>query len=113
VARERPGNHFISVSRRGELLARRKGSAPIHVADAVHGLRVRPCAEAVARGVPSELRVKFMPGGSARDVCVTEIVVDGRDVEVAAFQRTYSVTDAELGAWMRAAVDEALDAVPE
>lgn len=106
----RSDNHFISVSRRGELIARRKGHAPVHIADAEHGLEVRPSEGAVGRGVPGRLRILFAHGGSHHQVHVTEIVVDDRRMGVAPFQERYGVTDAELGQWMRAAVDAALDA---
>ncbi len=103
-------NHFISVSRRGDLIARRKGHAPVTIANAEHGLAVHPHEDAIARGVPASFRVIFAPGGSLREVHVTAIVVADRRMEIDAFQAAYTVSDAELGHWMRAAVEHALDA---
>lgn len=39
---EKSDNHFITVSRQGELMARRKGHKPVKVADAERGLVVHP-----------------------------------------------------------------------
>lgn len=104
-------NHFISVSRKGELIARRKGQAPVRIADARRGLTVQPPDDAVGRGVPPLLCVMFVHGGgNNREVCVTEIVVGDRRMDVSAFQEQYAVSDGELGRWMRAAVEAAMDA---
>jgi hypothetical protein len=103
-------NHFISVSRRGELIARRKGHPPVTIADAQHGLVVHPPGDAIERGVPLPFRVIFLHGANNREVRVTEIVVGDRRMEVETFQAEYLVSDAELGLWMRKMIDAVLDA---
>ena len=50
MAAQRTDNHFISVSKRGALMARRKGQAPVEVAGP-EGVVINPDAEAQARGV--------------------------------------------------------------
>lgn len=97
-------NHFISVSKRGVLLARRKGQAPVEVATAEQGLEIQP-----DRGPPRPARVFFAPGGSNRMVRVLHVTVDGEHLGVDEFLRRYGVSERDLGRWMRAAVDAALD----
>ena len=101
-------NHFITVSRNGVLMARRKGQAPVAVAESTVGIEIAPDSESVARGVPSPFRVRFRPGGNNREICVTEVVVGADALDVAAFQQSYAVSDDLLGAWIRAAVEAAL-----
>jgi len=103
-------NHFISISRRGELIARRKGHAPVTIAHAQNGLLVHTPEDDAKRGVPPVFRVMFAPGGGNREVRVTKIVVTERPMDVEAFQAEYAVSDAELGQWMRAMIEAALDA---
>lgn len=103
-------NHFITVSRAGVLTARRKGEPPVQVATASEGLVVSPDGEAVSRGVPSSLRVLFAHGGANRELLVLAVVAESQQREVADFQARYGVTDDQLGRWMRAAVEAALDA---
>ncbi len=103
-------NHFITVSRWGELMARRKGRAPVKIADAEHGLVVHPPEHAVARGVPAVFRAMFKHGGKNRELHLTEIVVEERHIGIGAFQIEYVISDEELGHWLRTTVDAALDA---
>jgi hypothetical protein len=97
-------NHFISVSKRGVLLARRKGRAPVEVATAEEGLEIQP-----DRGLPQPVRVFFAPGGNNRVVRVLHVVIGGEQLEVDEMLRRYEVDERDLGRWMRAAVDAALD----
>ena len=90
-------------------MARRKGSAPVRIADAREGLVVRPAPEDIERGVPNPLRVLFGHGGNNREVLVTEILAEGERLDVETFQARYAVSDEALGRWMRAAVEAALD----
>lgn len=102
-------NHFISVSRNGVLMARRKGQAPVAIAHSTVGIAIAPDSASVARGVPSPLMVRFRHGGSNRVLCVTEIGVGADAVDVAVFQQRFQVPDDLLGAWIRTAVESALD----
>jgi hypothetical protein len=102
-------NHFISVSRKGVLMARRKGGRPVAVAEGSVGIEVVPDAESVARGVPSLLRVRFRHGGSNREICVTDVVVGQDALDVAVFQQRFTVADGLLGSWIRNAVEAALN----
>ena len=105
----RSSNHFISVSKKGRLFARRKGQPPVEICGGDVGLEVAPDLEARRRGVPAPLFVRFVPGRVNREVRVTDIAFAGQVVLLAQFQRTFEVSDDELGRWMRAAVEEALD----
>jgi hypothetical protein len=96
-------NHFITVSKQGVLMARRKGGAPVAVATAKDGLAVE-----TDRPELGTIRVLFAHGGGNRRMHVTEIVVAGRAMTVDAFQAERRVTDEMLGAWIRAAVERAL-----
>ena len=102
--------HFISVSRAGVLVARRKGKAPVNVATAAEGLVVVPDEEARGRGLPALLRVFFRHGGRHLHLHVTAVSIGQEQVELNAFQARFSVSNAELGKWIRAAVERALDA---
>lgn len=97
-------NHFISVSKQGILWARRKGCKPVQVAEAEKGLRITP-----RRWFPGAVVVHFEHGGTTREVCVTGVQVGDTAFEMEDFQTRFSVSDEELGAWMRDAVEEALD----
>lgn len=97
-------NHFISVSKQGVLWARRKACEPVRVADAGEGLRVAP-----DRWFPGVVVVRFEHGGTHRGVNVTQVQVGETSLEVADFQARFSVSDDELGAWMRAAVEAAVE----
>ncbi|MCB9570218.1 MAG: hypothetical protein H6710_23910 [Myxococcales bacterium] len=105
-----PRNHFISVSRAGALIARRVGEAPVAIADVEAGLWVSPPP---GRGSPAPFRVFFerRPGAPRRSVWVTAIAAadTSERVDVDAFLAAHAITEEELGAWMRAAVDEALE----
>lgn len=101
-------NHFITVSRAGVLMARRKGRPPVAIAHASEGLRVSPDEPALARGVPPELIVRFRHGGDNREVCVLDVNVGEFVLEIEPFMERYSVSGPELGRWMRAAVEAVL-----
>lgn len=101
----RSNNHFISVSKRGELVARRKGSAPGVVATVAEGIVVRSDEAARLQGAPPEVRVHFLGGGANRELRV--LTIEGLDV--AEFQAKFGVTDEALGRWLREAVERALD----
>lgn len=103
-------NHFISVSRAGELMARRKGAAPICVATVATGLEVTTDEEARGHGAPEQVRVRFSPGGQNRQLRVDAIEVEGASLEVDAFLARYAVSDVRLGRWIRARIERALDA---
>lgn len=96
--------HFITVSRRGVLTARRRGQAPIEIARAEDGLEVRFAGEA---GV---VRVRFEPGGGNLAMHVTGVVLKATFVPLEQFQQQFQISDAELGQTIRAAIDAALDA---
>jgi len=102
-------NHFISVSRTGDLMARRSGEAPVSVATCRDGLEVAVPEERL--GLLS-IRVFFERHACTprRHVYVTEVEVAGKRAPVAEFLTHWGVTDAELGRWMRDAVERMLDA---
>lgn len=102
-------NHFISVSRAGELMARRKGQAPVRVATVAAGILVETDDAARANGAPSRVRVHFAAGGGNRRLHVTGVEVDGVVLDVDAFLSRHAVTEEALGRWLRAAVERALD----
>lgn len=102
-------NHFITVSRSGELMARRKGGAPVCVATAASGLVADTDEAARANGAPPQVRVHFAPGGANRELNVTAVEADGVVLEVDAFLARFAVPDVALGRWLRAAVERALD----
>jgi hypothetical protein len=102
-------NHFITVSRTGELMARRKGGAPVRVATTASGLVVDTDDAARDRGAPATVRVRFTAGGGNRRLHVTVIEVDGASLDVDEFLARYAVPEAALGRWLRAAVERALD----
>jgi hypothetical protein len=102
--------HFITVSRAGELMARRKGGAPVCVATITTGLDVQTDEASRMKGVPSLVRVRFGPGGANRLLRVDAIEVDGAVIEVNAFLARFEVSDADLGKWIRVRVEQALDA---
>jgi hypothetical protein len=101
----RSNNHFISVSKRGELVARRKGSAPRVVATVAEGIVVQSDEAARLQGAPPEVRVHFLGGGAHRELRV--LTIEGLDV--AEFQAKFGVSDEALGRWLREAVERALD----
>jgi hypothetical protein len=96
-------NHFITVSKQGVLMARRKGGAPVAITTAKEGLAVE-----TDRPELGPIRVLFMHGGGNRMLHVTEIVSAGRTLSIADFQAEHGVTDETLGRWIRAAVERAL-----
>lgn len=98
-------NHFITVSRTGELWARRKGHPPVLVATAASGLEVATGADARARGAPPTVVVRFAHGGGNRELRVMAVVSAGEPPEPDAFLARYGVSAEALGAWIRAAVD--------
>lgn len=102
-------NHFISVSKDGRLFARRSGEPPLVIATSREGLVVSVPEERM--GVAT-IRVffEYRPGAAARSICVTELDVAGARMTIDAFLAHFDVTEAELGRWMREAVDHALDA---
>ncbi len=102
-------NHFITVSRAGELMARRKGGAPVCVATAATGIEVETDDAARANGAPIRVRVHFAPGGSNRQLNVTGVEVEGVVLDVDAFLLRFAVPDVALGRWLRAAAERALD----
>lgn len=103
-------NHFISVSRRGELMARRKGQPPVHITTAHEGLLVTPDDPARAAGVPPTLRVHFEHGGGNRTLCVTSVVTpDGTTLDVDAFLERHAVAEPTFAQWIRRAIEESLD----
>lgn len=102
-------NHFISVSRGGELFARRVGAPPVRVARGPDGLELpvpdgRPGAPAI------RVFFAYQPGAPRRSLYLTDVEVAGERCTVAEFQARHAVTDEELGRWLRAAVERALDA---
>jgi hypothetical protein len=100
-------NHFITVSKQGVLLARRKGGVPVAVATAKDGLVVE-----TDRPELGAIRVMFMHGGGNRRLHVTDIVEAGFAKPVGVFQTEHGVTDETLGTWIRAAVERALETSP-
>lgn len=104
-------NHFITVSRTGELMARRKGGAPVCVATAALGIVVETDDVARTNGAPATVRVHFDRSGGNRRLHVTGIEVEGVVLEVDPFLVRFSLQEAALGAWLRAAVERALDRV--
>jgi hypothetical protein len=97
--------HFISVSKRGVLTARRKGRAPVEVATAEEGLEIQPDRA----DLPRPVRVFFATGGRKQVVRVLHVTIGGEQLEVDEFLRRYGVSERDLGRWMRAMVDAALD----
>lgn len=102
-----PRTHFISVSRRGELFARRIGAAPV---------RITAAGEPLVLTVPerpelADLRVHFSHTRATprRSVHVTAVELAGLRLPVDEFQARHHVGDDELGQWMRAAIDRILD----
>jgi hypothetical protein len=103
-------NHFISVSRRGELMARRKGQPPVHVATSTEGLIVATDEPAQASGVPPTLRIGFEHGGGNRTLCVTTIATpDGASLDVDAFLERHAISEQALAQWIRRAIEDVLD----
>lgn len=102
-------NHFITVSCTGELMARRKGGAPVCVATTASGIVVDTDDEARTNGAPIRVRVRFGSGGRNRQLCVTAVEADGVVLDVDAFLGRFAVPEAALGRWLRAAVERALD----
>ena len=100
-------NHFITVSRAGELMARRKGCAPVCVATTASGIAVETDEAARMHGAPASVLVRFGPGGRNRELHVTAVEVDGVALAVEAFLSRFGVPDDALGRWLRAAVERA------
>lgn len=92
-------------------MARRKGSPPVCVATAAGGLVVETDADARAAGAAESVTVRFGHGGRNREMWITEIVTEGIAIDVWEFQGRFGVTDRALGAWVRAAIERALDGV--
>ncbi|UQA56981.1 hypothetical protein [Polyangium aurulentum] len=110
MTRAATNNHFITVSREGALMARRKGAAPVRVALAATGLRVETDAAARARGAAETVVVRFAPGGGNRQMLVTGVEHEGVVMDVDAFLARFEVSEIALGKWIRATVERALDA---
>ena len=102
-------HHFITVSRAGELMARRKGGAPVCVATAATGIEAETDDAARVNGAPTRVRVHFAPGGRNRQLNVTGVEADGVMLDVNVFLSRFAVPDLALGRWLRAAVERALD----
>ena len=102
--------HFITVSRAGVLVARRKGYPPVEIATASEGISITPDAEAQARGVPPRVQVFFAHKGGNTQLYVTTLVTEEGSLPIREFQSRYSVSNEELGKWIRAAIDGAVDA---
>lgn len=102
-------NHFITVSRKGDLMARRKGCPPVCVATATSGLMVEAGASARERGAPAELCVRFAHGGGNRMMRVISIESGGTAWSADELLLRFGVTERDLGQWIRAAVERALD----
>jgi hypothetical protein len=110
MSRATTTNHFISVSRRGELMARRKGQPPVCITTAQEGLVITPDDLARASGVPSPLRIHFEHGGGNRTLCVTSIVTpDGTMHDVDAFLERHVVAEPTFAQWIRRTIEDALD----
>lgn len=103
-------NHFITVSRTGELMARRKGNAPICVATAASGIVVDTDAAARMNGAPTQVGVRFAHGGGNRKLNVIGVEVQGVVLDVEVFLSRFTVGDDALGRWIREAVERALGA---
>jgi len=99
-------NHFITVSKQGVLMARRKGQAPVKVATAREGLRVDTDDPA------QTLLIHFEHGGGNRQMRVLTVQREAESLPVEEFQARFQVDDETLGRWIRAAVERALDAAP-
>lgn len=104
-------NHFITVSRAGELMARRKGHPPRRVATVATGIVVATDDAARSAGAPAQVRVRFASGGGNRSLHVTAVELDGAALDVDEFLARFAVPDAALGRWIRAAIERALDEV--
>jgi hypothetical protein len=110
MAHDSTDNHFISVSRRGELMARRKGQRPVRIASGEEGLLVAADELARASGVPETVRVHFEHGGGNRSLCVTSVVTpDGSSLDVDAFLERHRVPEPSFAGWIRRAIEDALD----
>lgn len=102
-------NHFLSVSRAGVLCARRRGEAPVEVATGAAGLEVALPPDRLAGVVTIRVFFAYRRATPRRSVLVTEVEIDGARVDVDAFLAAHGVAAEELGAWMRSAVERALD----
>ncbi|MRG95997.1 hypothetical protein [Polyangium spumosum] len=102
-------NHFITVSRAGDLMARRKGYPPVRVATAASGIEVDTDEAARAHGAPAVVRVSFAHGGRNRELRVMAVEADGISYDPDAFLARFEVRALTLGRWLRAAVERALD----
>jgi hypothetical protein len=110
MARDRTDNHFISVSRHGELMARRKGQPPVRITSGEEGLVIATDEAARATGMPETLRIHFEHGGGNRTLCVTTVVTpDGSALDVDAFLERHNVPEPTFAQWIRRAIDDALD----
>lgn len=104
MARRGPtDNHFISVSRAGVLMARRKGQAPVAITTVEAGLAIEP------PGLPP-MRIFFERSGRNRILNVIDFEVGGERLPIEAFFDRFGLLPDDLGRFMRAAVDAALDA---
>lgn len=102
-------NHFITVSRAGALMARRKGGAPVCVAMAASGLVVETDAAARMNGAPAQVGVRFAHGGGNRELNVIGVEVEGVVLDVDGFLSRFTVPEGALGRWIREVIERALD----
>ena len=108
--RVKTDNHYITVSRNGELMARRKGHGPVRVATIASGLVVDTDEASRARGADNVVCIRFASGGGNREMRVMAIEHRGETMEVDAFLTRFEVTEQALGRWIRAAIERALNA---
>ncbi|MEZ4450634.1 MAG: hypothetical protein R3B09_14225 [Nannocystaceae bacterium] len=101
-------NHFLSVSRAGVLHARRRGEPPVAITRGAEGLEVAVPPGRLA--APTILvHFDYQRATPRRSVHVTDVTINGVRRPIEAFLADHEVTEGELGAWMRAAVEAALD----
>lgn len=103
-----PRIHFISVARNGDLHARRVGAAPVRIAAAGQPLALIIPDRPELAGL--HIYFEHAPATPRHHVHVTTVELAGVRLPLESFQSQHHVSDAELGQWMRAAIDRLLDA---